>query len=98
MNKRLCKNHHRSLFGRFKTKIINKSQKFDIHLIIADKYYPSTQRCSSCGNIKTGKDKLGLTGDRFGNPHNKYVCYNYDCGEFFDRDENAVLNLIQYSE
>ena len=98
MNKRLCKNLHRSLFGRFKTKIINKSQKFDSQLIIADKYYPSTQRCSSCGNIKTGKDKLGLTGDRFGNPHNKYVCYNYDCGEIFDRDENAVLNLIQYSE
>lgn len=96
MNKRLCKNLHRSLFGRFKTKLINKSRRFDSQLIIANKYYPSTQRCSSCGHIKTGEDKLGLSGDRFGNPHNKYVCYN--CGEILERDENAVLNLIQYSE
>lgn len=98
MNKRLCKNLHRSLFGRFRTKIINKSQRFDSQLIIADRFYPSTQRCSSCGNIKIGDDKLGLSGDRFGNPHNKYVCYNNGCGEIFERDENAVLNLIQYSE
>lgn len=97
MNKRLCKNLHRSLFGRFKAKIINKSQKFNSQLIIADRYYPSTQRCSSCGNIKTGDDKLGLSGDRFGNPHNKYVCYNTDCGEIFDRDENSVMNLISYN-
>lgn len=96
MNKRLCKNLHRSMFGRFRTKIINKSQMFNSQLIVANKYYPSTQRCSSCGNIKKGDDKLGLCGDRHGNSHNKYVCYK--CGETFNRDENAVLNLIQYFE
>ena len=54
----------------------------------------STQRCSSCGHIKTGEDKLGLNGDRFGNKHNEYVCYN--CGEIQERDENAVNNLDWY--
>ena len=46
--------------------------------------------------IKTGDEKLGVNGDNHGNPHNKYVCYN--CGIILDRDENAVENLLQYSE
>ena len=94
MNKRLCKSLHRALFGRFKQKTETKFNQINIDFIKADKFYPSTQRCSSCGHIKTGDEKLGLSGDKYGNAHNEYKCYS--CGEILERDDNAVENLKQY--
>lgn len=94
MNRRMCKSLHRSLFGRFKQKIELKFNKTNIEFIKADRFYPSTQRCSSCGYVKTGDEKLGLSGDKHGNKHNEYKCYS--CGEILERDDNAVENLKQY--
>ena len=94
MNRRLCKSLHRSLFGRFKQKIENKFNQINIEFIKADRFYPSTQRCSSCGHVKAGDEKLGLSGDKYGNAHNEYKCYS--CGETLERDDNAVENLKQY--
>ncbi|WP_278915859.1 zinc ribbon domain-containing protein, partial [Ligilactobacillus agilis] len=54
---------------------------------------PSTQRCSQCGHVKTGADKVGLDGNKqHRTTHNEYVCY--ECGAVMDRDENAVRNLL----
>lgn len=51
-----------------------KSQKFGKTLIVADRYYPSTQRCSSCGFIKTGEDRITLSGnEKYGTRHNEYI-------------------------
>lgn len=94
MNRRMCKSLHRSLFGRFKQKIELKFNKTNIEFIKADRFYPSTQKCSSCGYVKTGDEKLGLSGDKHGNKHNEYKCYS--CGEILERDDNAVENLKQY--
>ena len=94
MNRRMCKSLHRSLFGRFKQKIEVKFNQTNIEFIKADRFYPSTQRCSSCGHVKTGDEKLGLSGDKYGNAHNEYKCYS--CGEILERDDNAVENLKQY--
>ena len=94
MNRRMCKSLHRSLFGRFKQKIEVKFNQTNIEFIKADKFYPSTQRCSSFGHVKTGDEKLGLSGDNHGNKHNEYKCYS--CGEILERDDNAVENLKQY--
>ena len=94
MNKRLCKSLHRSMFGRFKQKIEMKFNQINIDFVKADRFYPSTQRCSSCGHVKTGDEKLGLSGDKYGNAHNEYKCYS--CGEILERDDNAVENLKQY--
>ena len=59
----------------------------------ADKYYPSTQRCSDCGHIKTGDEKISLDGNqKHKTKHNEYICY--ECGAIMDRDENAVANLL----
>lgn len=92
MSKR-AKNLHRSLFGQFRQMMEYKSQKFGKTLIIADRFYPSTQRCSSCGFIKTGDDKITLSGNiKYGTRHNEYICYH--CGYEDDRDHNAVLNLL----
>ena len=88
-----AKNLHRSLFGKFRFQMEYKAKKFNKQLIVADRYYPSTQRCSSCGHIKKDEDKITLTGNaKHGTAHNEYVCY--DCGYHADRDTNAVNNLL----
>lgn len=88
-----AKNLHRSLFGRFRHQMEYKANKFDKDLILADRYYPSTQRCSNCEHVKTGDDKITLQGNaKHGTRHNEYICY--ECGFKADRDYNAVLNLL----
>ena len=88
-----AKNLHRSLFGRFRQFMEYKANKFGKELIIADRYYPSTQRRSQCGHVKRGDDKITLNGNKkHGTKHNEYVCY--ECGFEADRDKNAVLNLL----
>lgn len=95
MNKKLSKSLHRSNFGRFRELLIKKCEEYGIELIIVDRFYPSTQRCSKCGFVKTGEDKLGLSGDRHGNSHHEYKCFN--CGADLDRSTNSVENLEQYT-
>ena len=91
--KKQAKNLHRSLFGRFRQYMEYKAIKFDKELIVADRFYPSTQRCSHCGFVKTGEDKITLEGNKkHGTEHHEYVCY--ECGFTADRDYNAVLNLL----
>ena len=88
-----AKNLHRSLFGKFRLQMEYKAIKFDKQLILADRYYASTQMCSQCGHIKKGDDKITLMGNaKHGTVHNEYICYN--CGYKADRDTNAVNNLL----
>ena len=95
--KKKAKNLHRSLFGRFRQFMEYKAEKFGKTLIIADRFYPSTQRCSNCGYVKTGDEKVTLSGNaKHGTKHHEYVCY--ECGYEDDRDHNAVLNLLAYAK
>lgn len=96
MSKR-AKNLHRSMFGQFRRMMEYKSEKFGKTLIIADRFYPSTQRCSACGFVKTGDDKITLNGNlKHDTRHDEYICYR--CGYKGDRDQNAVLNLLALVE
>ena len=91
--KKKAKNLHRSLFGRFHQFMEYKAEKFGKTLIVADRFYPSTQRCSNCGHVKTCDEKITLSGNaKHGTKHHEYVCY--ECGYKDDRDHNAVLNLL----
>lgn len=84
---------HRSLFGYFRQVLTYKCDWYGNTLIVADRFYPSTQRCSACGFVKTGDDKITLTGNaKHGTKHNEYICY--ECGYCDDRDRNAVKNLL----
>ena len=95
--KKKAKNLHRSLFGRFRQFMEYKAEKFGKTLILADRFYPSTQRCSNCGHVKTGDEKITLSGNqKHGTKHHEYVCYK--CGYEDDRDHNAVLNLLAYAK
>lgn len=83
----------RSLFGLFRQVLIYKANWYGKEIVLADRYYPSTQRCSKCGHVKTGEDKVGLDGNqKHKTKHNEYICY--ECGFEIDRDENAVKNLL----
>ena len=83
----------RSMFGYFRQVLTYKCEWYGKQLILADRYYPSTQRCSQCGYVKTGDDKITLQGNqKHHTKHNQYICYH--CGAMLDRDENAVKNLL----
>ena len=87
------KGMQRSLFSKFRRILTYKCDWYGKELILADKTYPSTQRCAACGYGKKGEEKITLQGNKkHGTKHNEYVCY--ECGYKNDRDENAVLNLL----
>lgn len=87
----------RSLFGYFRQVLTYKCDWYGRKLILADRFYPSTQRCSQCGYIKTGDEKITLQGNKkHHTKHNEYICYH--CGAILDRDENAVMNLLQLAK
>lgn len=67
----------------FKSKLQYKCEKHGIELVEADRWFPSSKLCSSCGTIK--KD-LKLS-DRV---------YRCNCGLVIDRDYNASINLSRY--
>ena len=87
----------RSMFGYFRQVLTYKCQWYGKELILADRFYPSTQRCSSCGHVKKGDERITLNGNKKHNTkHNEYICY--ECGAILDRDENAVMNLIALAQ
>ena len=87
------KGMQRSLFSKFRQILTYKCDWYGKELILADKTYPSTQRCAQCGYVKKGDEKITLQGNqKHGTKHNEYVCY--ECGYSNDRDKNAVLNLL----
>jgi putative transposase len=85
-NKNLSSSIYESLFYKFKKFLQYKSEWNKRNLMIADRWFPSTQTCPSCGNVKKGKDKLNLS----------QRIYECDCGHVADRDINAGINLLEY--
>ena len=84
-NKNISSKLQISSFRKFINKLKYITYKENITLIEANKYYPSSKKCSSCKEIK--KD-LKLS-DRI------YKCDK--CGLAIDRDINAAINLARYS-
>ena len=88
-NRKIAKAISRSLFYRFRTQLQYKCDLYGNNLIIADRWFPSTQTCSECGSVKEGEEKLKLS-DRV------YHCT--ECGVSLDRDFNSAKNLKIYAE
>lgn len=70
-------------FYEFKRQLLYKAQWYGSEVILADRFYPSSQLCSECGH----KQKMPLY-------LRTYSCSN--CGMEKDRDFNASLNLENY--
>jgi putative transposase len=69
-------------FGLFRQLLAYKAEQYGTLIVVADRFYPSSKRCSACGSVK---DELSL-GER---------TYRCECGLSLDRDLNAALNLMQ---
>lgn len=72
--------------GMFKPRMLYKAEAYGGEIVVADRLFPSTQRCSSCEHVKSGYQKILL-----GN--SEYICDA--CGVVEDRDLNAARNLEQ---
>lgn len=84
-NKHLSKAIQEQKLYEFRRQVEYKSEKNNIPVIIADRFFPSSKLCSCCGNIKRD---LKLS-DRI---------YKCECGNIIDRDYQASLNLKRYGE
>jgi putative transposase len=85
-NKHLSKAVQDCNLSEFVRQLKYKAAFQGTEIVQVSRWFPSTQTCSGCGNVKTGKDKLKLS-DRI------YKCDV--CGLEVDRDDNASLNLRQ---
>ena len=81
--KQASKNITEASLRKFRLLLTDRIRKYDTKIVIADRYYPSTKKCSCCGNIKTIKIQ-----DRV------YKC-DY-CNLIIDRDLNSAINLAKY--
>jgi putative transposase len=67
----------------FRRQLAYKGPWFGCQVLLADRFFPSSKRCSRCGTLK---NRLGL-GQRI------YHCEN--CELVIDRDLKAAINLEQ---
>ena len=72
-------------WGMFVHMLEYKLEEMGKQIVFADKFFPSTKQCSSCGNKK---NEMPLS-------ERTYECES--CGLEIDRDLNAALNLKQYA-
>ena len=71
-------------FGMFRTMLGYKTLWYGSRLVVADRFYPSSKRCSRCGETREI-----LLSER------EYHCSG--CGLVLDRDLNAARNLVAIS-
>lgn len=85
-NKHLSKAIQQQELHKFRQYITYKSQFYGVELIVADRFYPSSKKCSKCGAVRK---YLSLS-------ERTYVCP--ECGHTIDRDLNAAVNLKNYGK
>jgi putative transposase len=85
-NDRLSKSIADASFSELKRQIEYKARWYGVGFELVNRWYPSSKRCSKCGNIK---DELALS-------ERTYHCDK--CGLTIDRDLNAAINIAAYSE
>jgi putative transposase len=73
-----------SAWALFATMLRYKTNWYGATLTVADRFYPSTRRCSACGRIG---EKLELS---------ERIFHCSSCGHEADRDTNAAANLACY--
>ena len=81
-NHKLAKAIQEVGFYKFKQILVDKANVNGKHIVLVDRFYPSSKTCHKCGYVK--KD-LTLS-DR------EWVCPI--CGEHLERDINAAINIL----
>jgi putative transposase len=85
-NKRLSRAIADAAWAEFARQLRYKTAWRGGELVVCDRWFPSTKRCSACGRVRR---QLGL-GERI------YRCGV--CGLAMDRDSNAAANLAAWAE
>jgi len=83
-NRRLARHVADASFGELRRQLEYKSAWHGGRVIVADRWFASSKKCSGCGAVKA---KLPLS-------ERTYACAS--CGMVADRDLNAALNLAEY--
>ena len=83
-------NHGKSIgllqWSYFLNKLEQNAEKFGNVIVYADKFFPSSQICSKCGEIHSEmKDVTKRT-------------LECKCGNIIDRDYNSAINLLKFGE
>lgn len=84
----MLKNHHLaqavsdSNFGEIRRQLEYKASWYGAHVVVIDRFAPSSKTCSGCGWIDEDLDLSVRT----------FVCE--ECGLVIDRDLNAAINLM----
>lgn len=71
-----------SNFGEIRRQLIYKTKIYGTHLVVVNRFYPSSKTCTGCGHVKAEMPLKERT----------YICEA--CGMVLDRDVNAALNLL----
>lgn len=79
-------NHGKSVseisWSKFVNMMLYKAEMYGCNIVKVDKFYPSTQICSSCG-AHTGKKDITIR---------EWKCP--ECGSVHDRDHNSAINIL----
>ena len=86
-NKNLSKQISQQGWREFRTMLEYKAEKNGCKIIVADRWFPSSQICSCCGNVLKGSNKIKLS---------QRVYHCHECNNKLDRDYNAAVNLKLY--
>ena len=81
-NRNLAKSLSDVSFGAFRRMLEYKCRWYDKELLVCDRFFPSSKRCSSCGHIV---ETLPLN-------IRSWVCP--ECRAHHDRDHNAAINIL----
>lgn len=85
-NRRLSKAFHEQCLYEFIRQMKYKCEEYNIKFMQADRFYPSSKTCSTCG-FKNKNLKL----------QDRIFVYS-ECGLIIDRDINAAINLMNYGD
>jgi len=84
-NRRLARSISDMGFHEIKRQLVYKTERNGNKLLIVDRYFPSSKRCSNCKHVLP---ELALSVRQWTCPV---------CSTIHDRDVNAAINLVQYA-
>ncbi len=82
-NHKLARAINDQAFGEFRRQVQYKAKMYNVDVVMADRFFPSTKLCSGCGQIHEM-------------PLSKRTM-RCDCGLVLDRDHNAAINIKNYA-
>lgn len=78
---KLARSAQDAAFGELRRQLIYKGETGGTVVVVANRFFPSSKRCSDCGVVNSALDR-------------RTRAWDCSCGARHDRDVNAALNLL----